>query len=306
MTLAPGSRAGWTYADYVEYNRQQAQAAKTAQPSAAAPVSPTIDPFESIANLMGKDWVAANYGDSVTQTGDIYGLGGGGGGGGGGAVAGGGGGSSVSGGFSRGGGGGGGGSTDINAIAAQLRGLMGDSGSSSAYRATSPGVPGIDTDAVLSRMDRMFNDLQSRAAQRADAAMANYRGAAASSTEYMNEVMATGLSQRMVDEFSGRLRSAQAARGLAFGGAAATEEAALLTGIAEKNRQAVLGTALEAAKTEAVLPASIEAAFMGTGAQAAQASTQQGAVLSDIFKAGLGVPSNQPVYQSVLDSLFGR
>lgn len=214
------------------------------------------------------------------------------------------GGASVSGGMS--GGGGGGGSTDVSDIAAQLRGLMDTGGSSSAYRATSPGVPGIDTDAVLSRMDRMFNDLQSRAAQRADAAMANYRGAAASSTEYMNEVMATGLSQRMVDEFSGRLRSAQAARGLAFGGAAATEEAALLTGIAEKNRQAVLGTALEAAKTEAVLPASIEAAFMGTGAQAAQASTQQGAVLSDIFKAGLGVPSNQPVYQSVLDSLFGR
>lgn len=204
-----------------------------------------------------------------------------------------------------GGGGGGGGSSDVADIAAQLRAMMDTGGSSTAYRNIGGGAQGIDTGSVLSRMDSLFNELQSRASQRADAAAANYRGAAAGANEYMRDVLAQGLSQRMVDEFSGRLRSAQAARGLSFGGAAATEEAALLTGIAEKNRQAVLGTALEAAKTEATLPASIEAAFMGSGAQAAQAATQQGAVLTDVFRAGIGGAQDRPVYQSVLDSLFG-
>jgi hypothetical protein len=57
---------------------------------------------------------------------------------------------------------------------------------------------------------------------------------------YIQDAFAEGVPSVMASEYAGRLRTAQSARGLAFGGQPSQDEAAMLTQMAEQNRQALL------------------------------------------------------------------
>jgi hypothetical protein len=100
-----------------------------------------------------------------------------------------------------------------------------------------------DRALVLQRQTQKQSDqLLRRAEQRADAdlyslfASPQYQAMGG----YIQDAFTQGIPDVLASEYAGRLRTAQSARGLSFGGAPSQDEAALLTQMAEQSRQALL------------------------------------------------------------------
>lgn len=253
----------------------------------------SVDPNESIANQPGR---AGPNGTSGGYSTPAYGygtsswsVGSGTSGAGSGAAGGGGGGAS-------GGGGGGGGYNS------------GGGGSSTTYMrpAAQNGLSQSDVDKVMARMDNMFTSLSNRASQRADAAMANFRGdpAGAAARQYLTDTFAQGLTTGMADEYAGRLRNAQAARGMSFGGASSRDEAAMLVSMSEKRREILLPQMLKDSLDTAMLPAQLEAAYAANYGSAAKSAVNDASVYLDALKSRSNT-STSSQYTTRLRDLFG-
>jgi hypothetical protein len=254
-----------------------------------------VDPNESVANQPGyagpnsaagaNPWSSTSLGFAgYSQPGSgTTGAGGGGGGGGGGA--------SASGGYNSQGGGGGSSTTRPMSSAMGARGL-----------------DQSDVDKVMARMDNMFTSLSNRASQRADAAMANFRGdpAGQAARQYLTDTFAQGLTTGMADEYAGRLRNAQAARGMSFGGASSRDEAAMLMSMSEKRRETLLPQMLKDSMDTAMLPAQLEAAYAANYGAAAKSSVNDASVYLDALKARTGTGGGGSTqYATMFRNLFG-
>jgi hypothetical protein len=168
------------------------------------------------------------------------------------------------------------------------------------------GLTQQEVDSVMSRMDNMFTSLSSRAAQRADAAMANFRGdpAGAAARQFLTDTFTQGLTTSMADEYAGRLRNAQAARGMSFGGASSRDEAAMLVSMSEKRREALLPQMLKDSLDTAMLPAQLEAAYAANYGSAAKSAVNDASVYLDALKSRTATSGNSQ-YQAQLRDLFG-
>ena len=89
---------------------------------------------------------------------------------------------------------------------------------------------------------------------------------------YLGDLFTKGIPDVAANEYAGRLRAAQAARGTAFGGAAETQEAILLTTLAEQGRQALLPQLQQFA----LLPNTLRQQNVQANLQAQQASQNIG------------------------------
>lgn len=94
----------------------------------------------------------------------------------------------------------------------------------------------------LARARRGAEQNYAWAQQRADAEIYNIMASPAYQAQaaYLADMFSQGIPQSLAQEYAGRLRQAQAARGLVKGGAATQDEAALLTNMAVQQRQALL------------------------------------------------------------------
>lgn len=250
-----------------------------------------VDPNESVANQPGRagpgsanPWSSTPLGFAgYSQPGSgTSGVATGGGGGGGGAS---------------GGGGGGGGGYNSGGGSSTTRSMPGATG----------GLTQSDVDQVMARMDNMFTSLSSRASQRADAAMANFRGdpAGAAARQYLTDTFAQGLTTGMADEYAGRLRNAQAARGMSFGGASSRDEAAMLMSMSEKRRETLLPQMLKDSLDTAMLPAQLEAAYAANYGSAAKSSVNDASVYLDALKARTNTGGSSSQYNAQFRNLFG-
>lgn len=168
------------------------------------------------------------------------------------------------------------------------------------------GLTQQEVDSVMSRMDNMFTSLSSRAAQRADAAMANFRGdpAGEAARQYLTDTFAQGLTTGMADEYAGRLRNAQAARGMSFGGASSRDEAAMLMSMSEKRRETLLPQMLKDSLDTAMLPAQLEAAYAANYGSAAKSAVNDASVYLDALKSRTNTSTNSQ-YATQFRNLFG-
>jgi hypothetical protein len=170
------------------------------------------------------------------------------------------------------------------------------------------GLDQSDVDKVMARMDNMFTSLSTRASQRADAAMANFRGdpAGQAARQYLTDTFAQGLTTGMADEYAGRLRNAQAARGMSFGGASSRDEAAMLMSMSEKRREALLPQMLKDSLDTAMLPAQLENAYASAYGTAAKSSVNDASVYLDALKARTGTSGGGSTqYNTMFRNLFG-
>ncbi len=169
------------------------------------------------------------------------------------------------------------------------------------------GLSQSDVDKVMARMDNMFTSLSNRASQRADAAMANFRGdpAGEAARQYLTDTFAQGLTTGMADEYAGRLRNAQAARGMSFGGASSRDEAAMLMSMSEKRRETLLPQMLKDSLDTAMLPAQLEAAYAANYGSAAKSAVSDASVYLDALKARTGTGGGSTQYNTMFRNLFG-
>jgi hypothetical protein len=94
----------------------------------------------------------------------------------------------------------------------------------------------------LARARRLANQEMRHAQQRAQGELINAMASPAYQAQaaFLADAFSGGISQAVAGEYAGRLRTAQAARGLSRGGAATRDEAALLTKLSDERRQQLL------------------------------------------------------------------
>lgn len=131
----------------------------------------------------------------------------------------------------------------------------------------------ISSDAAKARERQEASFAEQRAVQR-QLQLANdprYQMANA----YLTESFAAGVPEFMAREYEGRLRTAQAARGLSRGGAPTQQEAALLTKMSSEARQNLLPQLMGAAEADAQRPAQYRQQELALAAAAQQMGQSQ-------------------------------
>jgi len=170
-------------------------------------------------------------------------------------------------------GGGGGGGSDGSSTT-----VLGGAGGSSVASVVSPSD-------LAGYVQQMYNLITGSAQKSAATDLAAYQGSAEqqAASKYMLEMFSSGLSDRQTEEYSNRIRTAQSARGLAYGGASAFEEANLLQGMAEKQRAELLPHMLQKSQFEATLPASLRSAYtQGVYGAAASEGSKYGSLFASL------------------------
>lgn len=119
---------------------------------------------------------------------------------------------------------------------------------------------------------------------------------------YLTESFAAGVPEFVAREYEGRLRAAQAARGLERGGAPTQQEAALLTSMASQNRQALLPQLMQSYEADAARPAQLRQEELTLAAAAQQMGQSQ---LTSNTQAYATQLQSQLARSAQLASLFG-
>lgn len=143
----------------------------------------------------------------------------------------------------------------------------------------------VNPSQLAGYVQQMYNLITGSAQQSAATDLAAYQGNAEqqAASKYMLEMFSSGLSDRQTSEYSNRLRTAQSARGLAYGGASAFEEANLLQGMAEKQRAELLPQMLQKSQFEASLPAALRSAYtQGVYGSAASEGSKYGSLFASL------------------------
>lgn len=124
----------------------------------------------------------------------------------------------------------------------------------------------------LARQRRFANQEYRFAQQRAQGELMNAMASPAYQAQaaFLADAFSGGISQAVAGEYAGRLRQAQAARGLSRGGAATRDEAALLTRMSDERRQQLLPQLRQLALDPMQLQQQTMANVLATRAQAQQ------------------------------------
>ena len=155
------------------------------------------------------------------------------------------------------------------------------------------------------RYDTRFNQESEWALQRANAAQLQlfsdprYQAL----NQYVSQQFQEGVSPTAASAYAERLRTAQAARGMAVGGAATEQEAALLMQMTEQGRQAMAPMLHQLATGDIERPFQLEAAGLQNRQGAAQLASGDLASLMQMYGTMMSPVQQQ---QQTLASLFGQ